>query len=84
MALEFLLRRRPDLQHLQLTCENANTLIPYIDLANEVMESFIVYLDTYPKTWTETSQDVIDVFNIHNETSNELLSKPQHKNYKAY
>jgi hypothetical protein len=42
-ALDVLLKRRPDLQHLQLTCANANTLIAYLDLANEVMESFVVH-----------------------------------------
>ena len=83
-ALEVLLKRRPDIQHLQLTCENANTLIPYIDLVNEVLESFLVHLDKYPTTWTADSQDIIDIFNVNGETSSELLSEPQHTNYKAY
>ncbi|MEP7231867.1 MAG: neuraminidase-like domain-containing protein [Ginsengibacter sp.] len=39
--LEFLLRRRPDLAFIQLTCENTNTLIPYVDLVTEILESFI-------------------------------------------
>jgi hypothetical protein len=30
--------RRPDLAHIPLTCENTNTTLPYIDLANEIME----------------------------------------------
>lgn len=34
--------RRPDLQHLALTCENTNVALPYIDLVNEVLESWIV------------------------------------------
>jgi hypothetical protein len=38
-----LLGRRPDLQHLKLTCENTDTELPYIDLVNEVMESYILY-----------------------------------------
>ncbi len=37
-ALDVLLRRRPDLQHIALTCENTNTPLPYIDLVNEVLE----------------------------------------------
>ena len=36
-----LLERRPDLQHLPLTCENTNTPLPYIDLVNETLEYFI-------------------------------------------
>jgi Neuraminidase-like domain/Putative peptidoglycan binding domain/Salmonella virulence plasmid 28.1kDa A protein len=30
--------RRPDIAHIPLTCENTNTTLPYIDLANEIME----------------------------------------------
>jgi hypothetical protein len=36
-----LLGRRPDIQHLQLTCENTNTVLPYIDLVNEILEYFV-------------------------------------------
>lgn len=39
--LEVLLSRRPDLQHLPLTCENTNTPLPYIDLVNETLEFFV-------------------------------------------
>lgn len=35
--------RRPDLAYLALTCENTNTELPYIDLVNEVLESYIAY-----------------------------------------
>jgi hypothetical protein len=38
---EVLMSRRPDIQHLPLTCENTNTAIPYIDLVNETMEYFV-------------------------------------------
>jgi hypothetical protein len=37
-----LLDRRPDIQHLPLTCENTNTPLPYIDLVNETLEYYIV------------------------------------------
>lgn len=36
-----LFSRRPDIQHLPLTCENTNTALPYIDVVNETMEYFI-------------------------------------------
>jgi hypothetical protein len=39
--LQVLLSRRPDLQHLPLTCENTNTALPYIDVVNETLEYFI-------------------------------------------
>ncbi|MFI9210146.1 neuraminidase-like domain-containing protein [Streptomyces sp. NPDC053253] len=39
--LDVLLERRPDLAHTQLTCENTNTTLPYVDLVNEVLEHFV-------------------------------------------
>lgn len=39
--VEVLFNRRPDLAQIQLTCENTNTLIPYIDLVTEILESFV-------------------------------------------
>ena len=34
--------RRPDIQHIQLTCENTNMALPYIDLVNEILEYYII------------------------------------------
>lgn len=39
--LKLLKQRRPDLSKLQLTCANSQTLVPYVSLVNEVLESFI-------------------------------------------
>jgi GH18 family chitinase len=36
-----LVLRRPDLPHLPLTCENTNTVLPYIDVVNEILEYYI-------------------------------------------
>lgn len=36
-----LLRRRPDIGDIDLDCDNTNTQIPYIDIANEIMEDFV-------------------------------------------
>jgi hypothetical protein len=33
--------RRPDLAHLKLNCANADTALPYVDLVNEIMESYV-------------------------------------------
>ena len=35
---QILFARRPDLNTLKLTCENTKTLLPYIDLVNELLE----------------------------------------------
>lgn len=69
--LEKLLDRRPDLGCLELTCQNTNTLIPYVDLVNEVMENYVAFKKLKP-------------FNVDDETSSELLAEPQHTEYKAY
>jgi len=69
--LEKLFDRRPDLGCLELTCKNTNTILPYIDLVNEVMENYVAFKHLKP-------------FNVENETSSELLSEPQHTEYQAY
>ncbi len=38
---EILIERRPDLPHIQLTCENTNTALPQIDLVNEILEYYV-------------------------------------------
>lgn len=40
--IDVLSGRRPDLQHIQLSCENTNVALPYVDLVNEVLEFHVV------------------------------------------
>lgn len=40
--VDVLTERRPDIQHIQLSCENTNVALPYIDLVNEILEYYIV------------------------------------------
>lgn len=40
-ALDVLLSRRPDLADLELSCENTNTEIPYVDLVLELLEQSV-------------------------------------------
>ncbi len=40
--LQLLLARRPDLEFIELTCDNSTTPLPYVDLANELLEAAIV------------------------------------------
>lgn len=82
--LEKLFRRRPDLGCLELTCQNTDTVLPYIDLVNEVMESFVVHLGDYHADPNDPKQAQLEVFNVEDETSDELLAQPQHINYDAY
>jgi Tc toxin complex TcA C-terminal TcB-binding domain/ABC toxin N-terminal region/Neuraminidase-like domain len=46
-ALQMLLLRRPDLEFIELTCDNSTTPLPYVDLANELLEAAIA-----PRTFT--------------------------------
>jgi hypothetical protein len=82
--LEKLFRRRPDLFCIELTCKNTFTVLPYIDLVNEVMESFVVHLSEYSKNTEVPKQAWLEVFNVEDEISSELLAQPQHINYDAY
>ena len=75
-------RRRPDLQDLELTPANTTVLVPYIDLVNEVMESFIVHLPDYLDNPVAPSP--IDVFNVTTQDSDDLLSQPQNTRMDAY
>ncbi|HEV2472263.1 MAG TPA: Tc toxin subunit A, partial [Chthonomonadales bacterium] len=38
---ELIFARRPDINTLQLSCENTNTTLPYIDLVNELLEDAV-------------------------------------------
>jgi hypothetical protein len=40
-AKDVLFARRPDLGEVELTCENTNTTLPYLDLVNEVLEAAV-------------------------------------------
>ncbi len=82
--LEMLFRRRPDLGCLELTCQNTNTVLPYVDLVNEVMESFVVHLGQYYFDSNRPKKAQLEVFNVEDEISSELLAQPQHINYEAY
>ncbi|KAL8705429.1 MAG: hypothetical protein Q9201_001453 [Fulgogasparrea decipioides] len=88
--LEKLFRRRPDLGNLELSCANSNTVLPYIDLANEVMESFVVHINAYNTDNHVPKQTEIDVFNenaaaeIYGGDSAGLLTQAQNTNYAAY
>lgn len=74
--LDVLLSRRPDIQHLPLTCENTNTPLPYIDLVNETLEFYVAQhlrLDGYAGHSTDSTA-----------TSEELLASPRFVNDAAY
>ncbi|KAJ4982592.1 toxin subunit protein [Stagonosporopsis vannaccii] len=81
-ALGVLFRRRPDLQDLELTPANTSAMLPYIDLVNEIMESFVTHLPEY--TANPSGPSPIDSFNVGTQDSDDLLSQPQNVKMDAY
>ncbi|GLV54300.1 hypothetical protein KDH_11480 [Dictyobacter sp. S3.2.2.5] len=69
-----LIERRPDLPYLPLTCENTNTVMPYIDIVNEILEYFIAH----------GNLDQNAVHDTGNATTPELLAEPQNILPSAY
>jgi hypothetical protein len=67
--------RRPDLAYLNLTCANTNTAMPYIDIVNEILESYVAL---GLKLDGSASRDSAE------STSEELNANPQFINQHAY
>ena len=61
--LDILLTRRPDLPFIKLNCENTNTLLPYIDLVNEILEAYVANID--PKTAHSTGDATADELSLN-------------------
>jgi len=72
---EILIKRRPDLPYIQLTCENTNTALPYIDIVNEILE-YCVANDG--KLEAQAAHDTGEA------TTPELLAEPQYVIREAY
>ncbi len=66
--------RRPDLQYIKLSCENTNTPLPYVDLVNEILETYVA-LGRPDATAAKDTGD---------STANELTANPQFTNEDAY
>ncbi|KAL8942188.1 MAG: hypothetical protein Q9216_001796 [Gyalolechia sp. 2 TL-2023] len=79
--LEKLFARRPDLRTLHLSCANVNIMIPYVDLANEIMESFAQNLTVAGNT----ANIPIQVHNMSSDdTSDQCLAQPKETKYTVY
>ena len=76
VVFDELIRRRPDLVHIELSCRNANTPMPYVDLVNELLENFVITHNgssvTPPASWQTTWQ------------ADELAANPENICYEAY
>ena len=66
--------RRPDLPYLNLSCENTNTALPYIDVVNEILEYFVAH-----NALTSTA-----VYDTGSANSADLIAEPQNVLPAAY
>lgn len=81
--------RRPDIAHLLLSCENTNTTLPYVDLVNEVLESYIAFDQTLPLKTDDAGVLLVPTVPQPNENSDgvtaaELAANPEHTSDLAY
>ena len=71
-ALQVLLGRRPDIGDIELSCANAETPLPYVDLVNEVLETVVSPTTAVPARQRQTSW-----------SAEELAANPQYINLKS-
>nr|WP_315173790.1 neuraminidase-like domain-containing protein [uncultured Flavobacterium sp.] len=70
-----LTKRRPDIENIQLSCENTNMALPYIDLVNEILEYYIL----------NGNLDNLEGYDVTEEnTQAELLAEPQFVKQSVY
>ncbi|MEJ2248159.1 MAG: neuraminidase-like domain-containing protein [Candidatus Lokiarchaeota archaeon] len=73
--LDILLERRPDLQYIELSCENTNKNIPYIDLINEILENYVSWAIPSRIKSVGSSEELIAEPENLNITTYEILSQ---------
>ncbi|RYG01324.1 MAG: hypothetical protein EOO02_13005, partial [Chitinophagaceae bacterium] len=73
--IDELLARRPDIQHIQLSCENTNMALPYLDLVNEILEHYILNGNLNTLKGHDITEEV---------TQTELLAEPKFVKTAAY
>ncbi|KAF7930464.1 uncharacterized protein EAE98_004864 [Botrytis deweyae] len=72
--LDLLSARRPDLKNLELSCANSQTLVPNINLVNEVLESYIRYKSqSLLSASASDEQDSILVFNTPADAADDCV-----------
>jgi hypothetical protein len=72
-AKDVLFSRRPDLGQLELTCANTNTLMPYVDLVNEILEQAVSPVPGVPAQNRQS-----------HSTAEVLAANPEYMNVGAY
>jgi hypothetical protein len=81
--------RRPDIAHIELSCDNTNRTLPYVDLVNEVLESYIAFDQSLPLKTDANGVPVVPSTPAPNEstpgvTAAELGANPENTRDLAY
>lgn len=66
--------RRPEFEKIELSCDNTNVTLPYIDLVNEVLENQILKLNSQPESLLRQTTLETDA----------LRGRPEHLSKEAY
>lgn len=90
--LNVLLQRRPDLQYILLNCRNANTVLPYIDLVNEVLEAAVSPIplpgedatEEEYQSWLAQYQTGLNLDIPADKLEARLKAMPEHEHTSAY
>lgn len=71
-------RRRPDLKYTKLSCQHTDTLIPYIDLVNEILETYVAQ----EKIGNDDAASHAEKATVDSSSfsEDELVANPQHPN----
>jgi Tc toxin complex TcA C-terminal TcB-binding domain/Neuraminidase-like domain/Salmonella virulence plasmid 28.1kDa A protein len=80
-ARKELFRRRPDLMYTKLSCEHTETLIPYIDLVNEVLETYVA--QDHIGNVEARNHAAISTNDTSRLSASDLSANPQHPNQES-
>ncbi len=87
-VLEKLFERRPDIGNIDLSCENTNAPLPYIDLVNEVLENAVQpgVFEEVTLTRDDGSEITVPVGEVPQTKADAeaLKANPEHLNVAAY
>lgn len=71
--------RRKDIRHLLLTCKNTNTLIPYIDIVNEILSVELLIDASYTTIQITDARKSLQT----TKTTEEIMIQPEHRFHAA-
>jgi hypothetical protein len=77
-AFDRLNKKRPDIQKIELSCDNTDTVLPYVDLVNEILEQRVL------NPSGDSGSGKAQVPTATTATSPELLANPEYLNPQAY